>query len=63
VRVWDTASGQLRAQLRVDDAIHACAWLGTSGLALGGPAGLYVFDYVDDGARVGGRSAADGAQA
>ncbi len=62
VRVWDTASWQLRAQLRVDDAIHACAWLGTSGLAVGGPSGLYVFDYVDDASRVGGRSAADGAQ-
>ena len=46
VRIWDAATGQARALMRVDNGINACAWVGTSGLAVGGPAGLYLFDFI-----------------
>ena len=47
VRIWDTATWHPRAVMRVDNAIRACAWLGTDGLAIGGTAGLYVFDFLN----------------
>ncbi len=46
VRIWDAATGQARARMRVDNGINACAWVGTSGLAARGPAGLYLFDFL-----------------
>ena len=48
VRIWDAATGQARALMRVDNMISACAWLGTGGLAAGGAAGLYLFDFLSD---------------
>jgi hypothetical protein len=35
-----------QALMRVDNNIRACAWLGSKALAVGGPRGLYVFDYL-----------------
>lgn len=32
--------------MRVEDDLHACAWTGPSGLAAGGAAGVYVFDFL-----------------
>jgi len=46
VRIWDAATGQARTLMRVDNGINACAWVGTSGLAARGPAGLYLFDFL-----------------
>ena len=45
VRIWDTATWHTRALMRVDGDILACAWLGSNALALGGSAGLYLFDF------------------
>lgn len=50
VRIWDTAAGQARALMRIDSTVLTCAWLGTGGLAVGGPAGLYIFDFHADSA-------------
>jgi len=44
--IWDAATGQVRALMRLDDDDDACAWLGAHSLAVGGPAGLYLFDFV-----------------
>jgi hypothetical protein len=46
VRIWDVATGQARALMRLDSRVYACAWLGTNGLAIGGLAGLYLFDFL-----------------
>ena len=32
--------------MRVDNAISACAWIGSGGLVIGGKAGLYIFDFL-----------------
>jgi WD40 repeat protein len=48
VRIWDVATGQARALMRLDNRVYACAWLGTNGLAIGGLAGLYLFDFLAD---------------
>jgi WD40 repeat protein len=45
LRIWDTATRQQQALMRVENSIHACTWLGTFGLAVGGWAGLYLFDF------------------
>lgn len=45
-RIWEAATGQERALMRVENVILACAWLGTRGLAAGGRAGLYLFDFL-----------------
>ena len=50
VRIWDTAAGQARALMRIDSTVLTCAWLGTRGIAVGGPAGLYIFDFHADSA-------------
>jgi WD40 repeat protein len=47
VRIWDVATWQTRAMMRLDDSINACAWLRSNGLAIGGPAGLYLFDFLN----------------
>jgi WD40 repeat protein len=46
VRIWDVATGRTQALMRLDNIIHAATWLGTTTLALGGPAGLYLFDFL-----------------
>jgi WD40 repeat protein len=46
VRIWDAATGQARALMRLDNRVYACAWLGTNGLAVGGLVGLYLFDFL-----------------
>jgi WD40 repeat protein len=48
VRIWDAAAGQARALLRLATTILACVWLGTGGVTLGGPGGLYLFDFLAD---------------
>ena len=45
VRIWNTASWQAWTLMRVEDTIYSCAWLHGGGLACGGPAGLYMFDF------------------
>jgi WD40 repeat protein len=44
-RIWDLATGQPLAMMRVDDELTDCAWLAVGGLALVGPAGLYLFHF------------------
>jgi WD40 repeat protein len=46
VGIWDVTTGRAQALMRVDNNIRACAWLGSKALAVGGPRGLYVFDYL-----------------
>jgi WD40 repeat protein len=48
VRICDTATGKSQAFMRVDGPIFACAWLGAERLFAGGPAGLYMFDFLTD---------------
>jgi len=48
VWIWDVATGQPRAFMRLDSDIAACAWLGRQGLAVGGTAGLYLFDLMTE---------------
>jgi WD40 repeat protein len=51
LRIWDAATGQIAAMMRVEDGLYACAWIGPSGLAAGGAAGVYVFDFLTGPAR------------
>ena len=46
VRIWDTGMWRTRASMRIESMIFACAWLRTEGLAVGGSAGLYLFDFL-----------------
>ncbi len=46
VWIWDPRIPQAQACMRVDDDICLCAWLDNDGLAVGGRAGLYVFDFL-----------------
>ncbi len=46
VRIWDVATGHAQAMMRADSDITTCAWLGSDTLALGGPAGLYLFGFL-----------------
>jgi WD40 repeat protein len=46
IRVWETGRWKARAMMRVENAIHACTWLNDGSLACGGPAGLYLFDFL-----------------
>ena len=46
VRIWDVATGQTRAPMRLDNSVKAAAWLSAGALVVGGPAGLYVFDFL-----------------
>jgi WD40 repeat protein len=46
IQVWNPATGSALALMRVENAINACAWIGTTGLALGGEAGIYIFDFL-----------------
>ena len=46
VRIWDVGVRQTRALMRLDNEIRACTWLNTRALAVGGRAGLYLFDFL-----------------
>jgi WD40 repeat protein len=46
VRLWAPATGEAQVTMRVDDEVKECAWLGSTGLALRGHAGLYLFDLL-----------------
>lgn len=48
VRIWDPVTLQIVAMIRIDDKVNACAWLGTTGLALASQAGVHVFDFPTD---------------
>jgi WD40 repeat protein len=45
IRIWDATDGRAIALMRVEKRIRSCAWLGSTGLVLGGDAGLYMFDF------------------
>ena len=46
VQVWDVATGRSQALMRIDGSIRATAWIGSNALAVGGSAGLYLFDFL-----------------
>ena len=46
VRIWDTATGQALALMRLENSVKANAWLGVNTLIVGGPGGLYLFDFL-----------------
>jgi WD40 repeat protein len=48
VRIWDVASGQTQALMRLDNSLNAITWVNTGALAIGGSAGLYLFDFLID---------------
>ena len=48
IRIWDAASGQAQALMRLDGSVDACAWLGNNALVLGGSAGLYLFGFLSE---------------
>jgi WD40 repeat protein len=47
IRILNTATWQVQALMRVDDAVGICAWINNKGIAVASPAGLYVFDFLD----------------
>jgi WD40 repeat protein len=52
-QICDTRTWQTRAYIRVDASISSAAWLGSGAVALGGTAGLYLFDFRADGGKPG----------
>jgi len=48
VRIWDPATGHVGTLMRVDNMVSACVWLGPDALAVGGVAGLYLFDFLTE---------------
>jgi WD40 repeat protein len=48
VRIWDVATGQRLALMRLDHSVDALTWLGPSTVAVAGPAGLYLFEFLTD---------------
>src|SRR5262249_30624539 len=48
VRIWDVASGQTQALMRLENSVNASAWVSIDTLTVGGPAGLYLFDFQTD---------------
>ena len=46
VRVWDVATRRAEALMRIDGSIRATAWIGSNALAVGGSAGLHLFDFL-----------------
>jgi WD40 repeat protein len=48
VRIWDVAARHIEALIRVEGSVNAAAWVGSSALAVGGSAGLYIFDFLTD---------------
>jgi WD40 repeat protein len=49
VRIWDVSIWQVSALMRLEKRVDACAWLTAETLAVGGLAGLYLFDFLADG--------------
>ena len=47
MRIWDTATGKISAR-RLESRVNSAAWLGLGALALGGSAGLFLFDFITD---------------
>jgi WD40 repeat protein len=48
VRIWDVTASRTQALMRIDDTVDACAWLKLNTLAVGGAAGVYLFDCLAD---------------
>lgn len=48
LRIWETRRWQPQAMMRVDGEIFTVLWLGNDGVASGGPAGVYVFNFHVD---------------
>jgi WD40 repeat protein len=48
LQIWDVATWKPRALMRLDNSVTAAAWIGNDALAVGGPAGLYLFDFLTD---------------
>jgi WD40 repeat protein len=46
VRIWEAATERTQSLMRVDNYIFACSWLGSDALAIGGSAGLYLFNFL-----------------
>jgi WD40 repeat protein len=46
VRIWGVASQQAQALMRLDNSVGDLAWINEGALAIGGPAGLYLFDFL-----------------
>jgi WD40 repeat protein len=60
VRIWDTATGRPQAMMRVENEVLACSWLDAGSLAIGGPGGLYRFDFLVGDASLAGAASAMG---
>ena len=52
VRIWDVPAKRARALMRVDGNVRASVWLGPNALAIGGSAGLYLFDFLKDRSQI-----------
>ncbi len=47
VRIWDTSTWRVVAMMRLNSTVRVCAWLPLcDAIAVGGPAGLYLFDFL-----------------
>ena len=46
VRIWDVAASRTVTMMRVERSLSSCAWLDGNSLAIGGSAGLYLFDFL-----------------
>jgi WD40 repeat protein len=46
VRIWHLGLKQARTLMRLDNRVDASIWLNTRALAIGGPAGMYLFDFL-----------------
>jgi WD40 repeat protein len=53
MRIWDTASWQEHAVMRMDAPLNGCAWIGTTGISVAGESGLYLFDFLTSAAAAG----------
>jgi WD40 repeat protein len=47
ILIWDTTAWKVRAAMRVENEIYACAWLDNKGIAVVGLSGLYLFDFLE----------------
>jgi WD40 repeat protein len=45
VRIWGAIGGKPQAFMRAEGAILSCVWLDLERLVVGGPAGLYSFEF------------------
>jgi len=46
VRIWNMAAGQVQALMCLDNRVHVTSWVNGGTLAVGGRAGLYLFDFL-----------------